>query len=265
MRGHQDDSTFESANKGNFIALLELLSKFDDELNHHLQFGRRNGRYTSKTIQNQLLVIVGNNIRTKVTASIKDDDTFFARDSGIPSIKEMFFDFRFLKKATGLLVSNAIKQSLESHGVDISKARGQAYDGASAMSSDICGVQAQIRTTAPVAVYTHCRSHVLNLSLAASCKIPEIRNMMDTINSLFLFFKLSPKRQRFLEVVLQIKGAPTRKRHLRGLCKTRWVEWHTCFDTFAEMYECLCVSLEAITFPDRHPDLLRVNPDDSES
>ena len=190
---------------------------------------------------------------------------FVARDSGIPSIKEMFFDFRFLKKATGLSVSNAIKQSLDSHGVDISKARGQAHDGASAMSSDRCGVQAQIRTTAPMAVYTHCRSHVLNLSLAASCKIPEIRNMMDTINSLFLFFDLSPKRQRFLEVVLQIKGAPTRKRHLRGLCKTRWVERHTCFDTFAEMYECLCVSLEAITFPDRHPDLLRVNPDDPES
>ena len=82
--------------------------------------------------------------------------------------------------------------------------------------------------------------------------------MMDTINSLFLFYDLSPKRQK-------LSYTPTRKKHLRGLCKTRWVERHTCFDTFAEMYECLCVSLEAITFPNRHPDLVHVNPEDPES
>ena len=53
---------------------------------------------------------------------------------------------------TGLAVATAIKESLSSHDVDISKARGQAYDGASAMSSDRCGVQAQIRKSAPMAI-----------------------------------------------------------------------------------------------------------------
>ncbi len=52
------------------------------------------------------------------------------------------------------------------------------------MSSQNRGVQARIREVAPLAVYT---SHVLNLSIAASCKIPEVRNMVDVINSLFLF------------------------------------------------------------------------------
>lgn len=89
--------------------------------------------------------------------------------------------------------------------------------------------------------------------------------MIDGINSLFLFFDHSPKRQRFLELVLGSKSAPTRKKHLYGLCKTRWVERHTCFDTFAEMYEYICTALEAITFPNRHPDLLQVKPDDPES
>ena len=47
--------------------------------------------------------------------------------------------------------------------------RGQAYDGASAMSSEACGVQGRMRRIAPMALYTHCNSHVLNLSVAAAC------------------------------------------------------------------------------------------------
>ena len=63
LRGHRDDHTSDSVNKGNFIALLNLLAEFDQDLNHHLQFGKKNYRYTSKTIQNQLLAITGDIIR----------------------------------------------------------------------------------------------------------------------------------------------------------------------------------------------------------
>ena len=52
---------------------------------------------------------------------------------------------------------------------------GQAYDGASAMSADISGVQARILELSPLALYTHCRSYVLNLSIATTCKVPEVR------------------------------------------------------------------------------------------
>lgn len=289
LRGHRDDQTSSSGNKGNFIALLDLIANFDERLNHHLEFGKKNCRYTSKTIQNQLITIIGNIIREEVTADLRVDDAvvsiiadevtskhsnqeilavclrFVTWLDKAPLIKEVFVDFCFLKNATGLAIANAIKHSLASHNVDISKVRGQAYDGASAMSSDRCGVQARIRDSAPLAVYTHCRSHVLNLSIASSCKLPEIRNMIDGINSVFLFYDLSPKRQRFLELILETKSAPTRKKHLYGLCKTRWVERHTCFDTFEEMYEYVCISLEAITFPHRHPDLLHVKPGDPDS
>ena len=55
--------------KGNFIAYLR---EFDETLNHHLQFGK-NCRYTSKTIQNQLLGI----IREEITVDIRSDNIFF--------------------------------------------------------------------------------------------------------------------------------------------------------------------------------------------
>ena len=93
-----------------------------------------------------------------------------------------------------LCVLGCYKITTKAKEIDL-KARGQAYDGASAMSSNISGV---IPELAPLAVYTHCRSHVLNLSIAATCQLPEVRNMIDGINSTFLFFHNSPKRQKFL-------------------------------------------------------------------
>ena len=68
-------------------------------------------------------------------------------------------------------------------------------DGASAMSSEACGVQGRIRRIAPMALYTHCNSHVLNLSVAAACRLTSVRNMIGTLNETFLFFHFSPKRQ----------------------------------------------------------------------
>jgi len=62
---------------------------------------------------------------------------------------------------------------LAGNNIDVAFARGQAYDGANAMSSELCGVQGRI---APMALNTHCNSHVLNLSVAA------VKNMIATLN-----------------------------------------------------------------------------------
>lgn len=46
----------------------------------------------------------------------------------------------------------------------------QMYDGASVMASELKGVQAKIKETAPEALFTHCYSHKLNLVLMHSAK-----------------------------------------------------------------------------------------------
>ena len=68
----------------------------------------------------------------------------------------------------GECMSQTIIRCLEDMGLDVSKIRGQAYGGASAMSSKLVGVQAKIREVAPKALYTHCSGHCLNLVLASS-------------------------------------------------------------------------------------------------
>ena len=66
--------------------------------------------------------------------------------------KEVFFDFTYFTRTTGLSIATAIKESLATHNIDISKTRGQAYDSTAAMSSNISGVQMCIRESAPLAV-----------------------------------------------------------------------------------------------------------------
>ena len=50
------------------------------------------------------------------------------------------------------------------------------------MSSDKAGVQTKIREVSPIALYTHCYSHCLNLSISVSCAVQEVRNLISVIN-----------------------------------------------------------------------------------
>lgn len=79
---------------------------------------------------------------------------------------------------------------------------GQGYDGASSMSGRYNGVQKYIRDEHPGALYLHCSAHCLNLAITFSCKIPEIRNCMGTIQSINNFFGY-PKRQNVLQLSIE--------------------------------------------------------------
>ena len=78
-----------------------------------------------------------------------------------PAIRETFLDFLHLKRATGDRIAKAIVAVLNRNGLDVNNIRGQAFDGAGAMSSSNVGTRAQISAQNPLALYTHCRSHIL--------------------------------------------------------------------------------------------------------
>ncbi|XP_065665466.1 zinc finger MYM-type protein 1-like [Hydra vulgaris] len=57
--------------------------------------------------------------------------------------------------------------------------RGQCYDGAAAMSSEIAGLQKLVLQQESRALYVHCRAHNLNLVIQDEIKnIPDIENIM---------------------------------------------------------------------------------------
>ena len=68
------------------------------------------------------------------------------------------------------------------------------------MSSNKVGVQSRVKEVSPLALYTHCNSDVLYLSIASACQIPLIRNMIDVINETFLFLIIHPRGNGFVKL-----------------------------------------------------------------
>ena len=62
-------------------------------------------------------------------------------------------------------IANAILSCLAENNIDVAFARGQAYDGVSAMSSEACGVQGRIKKIAPMALYTYCNTVTFFISV----------------------------------------------------------------------------------------------------
>ena len=104
-------------------------------------------------------------------------------------------------------------------------------------------------TRFPKAVYTWCSSHKLNLCVVKSCDITEVRNMIDKATEVAIFFNYSPQRQRTFEEQIKIycneneqdtvedkNEKRRRKKKLKMLWKTRWVERHDAYNTFKELY-----------------------------
>jgi len=62
--------------------------------------------------------------------------------------------------------------------------------------------------------------------------------MMDSCRELHSFFDNSPKRQRFLDIVIDVlEKGETKKRKLKYLCKTRWIERPSTFETIYNLHE----------------------------
>ena len=106
------------------------------------------------------------------------------------------------------------------------------------MSSSRIGLQACIREKAPLAVYTHCSGHCLNLVISHSCNIPVVTNALDKVQSAFLFFHHSPNQSKVLQQILSCNIAEaTKRKPLLELCKTRWAARHTAYQDFYSVFQ----------------------------
>jgi len=95
-------------------------------------------------------------------------------------VKEEFLGFTEAVDMSAEALSKEILSNLTQWGLDLTKMRGQGYDGASLMAGKFKGVQAQISANYP-ALYVHCACHVLNLALTTASNLPSVRRSMRTI------------------------------------------------------------------------------------
>ncbi|XP_006812758.1 52 kDa repressor of the inhibitor of the protein kinase-like [Saccoglossus kowalevskii] len=189
LRGDHEGIT-TAGNPGNFLGLLCLIAEQDTLLKKHIDSPRdKRGHYLSPQIQNELISVIGslilndlqNEIReSKFYAIMADEATshnteqlslclrFVDKEK---NVREEFVDFMHVHSVTGDAIARAILNSLAEKKLDVSGIRAQTYDGATAMASENVGVQKKIRDVSPLAMYSHCAGHCLNLVIVRSCKV----------------------------------------------------------------------------------------------
>ena len=150
-------------------------------------------------------------------------------------------------ETTGSSLANTIMTKLEAIGLSIGQARGQGYDGASNMSGKFRGVQAKIAEVQPLAVYTHCASHRLNLAIAQACKNKDVSQLLGLISNVNTFLKSSAARTAKLQSHVTEKYPAARTKKLKPLCPTRWVERHDTLILFHDLLPAIVATLEEVS------------------
>ncbi|KAH9384743.1 hypothetical protein HPB48_026756 [Haemaphysalis longicornis] len=216
LRGHRDGGKMDlrtepGENEGNFKALLRLrLCSGNELLKKHLEECSANATYTSWKTQNEIISAYSTITLRKLVAKVNAAKCFgvmagetidiggveqlslCARyvDLEEAVVREEFLQFIPVADMTGRGLANTILSGLSDIGVATEYLRAQAYDGAASMSANYNGVQAHIQQHFPNAMYVHCGSHSLNLSLSSACFVPRSETAWEQFPRYASFFTL---------------------------------------------------------------------------
>lgn len=273
LRGHRDDGQVLLENsstekgEGNFRALLRFrVDAGDKNLEEHLRNAPKNATFVSKTTQNTIIECCGSIITDKIVAKVKrgryfsilvdettdvstqEQLTFCVRylDVETVTLREDVLGFQTVNDLTGEGLTKTILNMLHEFGLSIKDLRGQGYDGGANMAGKLRGVQSRILKEQPLALYTHCSSHCLNLALSKSCNMQAVRNVLGAIGEICNFVRDSPKRTTALQQKIEAKFPEARVKRLKPLCETRWIEKHDSVLLFREMLPAIVDFLEDV-------------------
>ena len=167
-------------------------------------------------------------------------------DSGM-NVREEFICFLYCKWGlSGKNLAKRILEALDDLTLPIDNCRGQGYDGAGAVAGHINGLAAHILRVNTKALYTHCYSHRLNLSVCDTLSILEVNKMLKNVGKAANFINISQTHNMPFADHIENSDLNTKKTKLVSLCKTRWVERVESLDTFQDLFIPLIDTLHDI-------------------
>ena len=275
FRGHRDDSqyhpevgSYSRGGVGNFIELLNMRVRGGDVvLEDHLKKCPKNASYISKTTQNEIINCCGQVITETIIDEVKQSRFFsiIADEAADCSNKEQmslvlrFVDsnfniredfIKFIHCKWGLAgadLAAVILKALADLSLNIEDCRGQGYDGAGAVAGHVNGLSAHILRLNQKALYTHCFSHRLNLVICNACSVPIVKNIMTRVKELSSFFNNSQNRQLLFEKNISIHVKDSKKKKLKDVCRTRWVERIDGLDVFQDLFIAIFFTLKEMS------------------
>ncbi|XP_075655637.1 uncharacterized protein LOC142625795 [Castanea sativa] len=217
FRGH--DESLDSKNRGNFIELIKFTSTFNDKIaSVVLKNAPRNAKYTSPTIQKEILHILASNVRNAIREEIGDAKFCILIDEAQDKskreqmaiilrfvdkngfLKEHFFHVVHVRDTTALTLKKEICDVLSRYNLYIANIRGQECDGASNMRGEWNGLQALFLKECPYAYYVRCMARRLQLALVtASREVKVVHQFFDHLTNIINLAVSSSKRNDELQ------------------------------------------------------------------
>ncbi|GLU10719.1 hypothetical protein SLE2022_275050 [Rubroshorea leprosula] len=169
--------------------MINLLASYNKEVNEVvLRNASQNAKYTSPTIQKEILQVFARKVQVEICKEIGDAKFCLivdeARDESKREqmsivvrfvdkdgfVKERLLDVVHVKETNALTLKQEICSILSHHNLSIQHVQGQGYDGASNMHGEWNGLQALILQDCPYAYYVHCLAHQLQLALIVATR-----------------------------------------------------------------------------------------------
>ncbi|KAK6991092.1 52 kDa repressor of the inhibitor of the protein kinase [Biomphalaria glabrata] len=264
-------------NEGNLRELLKFrVDAGDQVLEKHLKSSASNATYISKTIQTELISLLGESITNTIVQRVKEN-IFFSilldETTDVSGIEQLSLSLRYIlngeiredfvafvdaleyaysqstvdtePKLTGKVLAETVLQLMKDLSLDIRFCIGCGTDRCSVMSSQSCGAAAEISKQATSCTHCICANHCLNLSLSKTSDVQAVRNAMGTIKQVASFFRASAKR-RFLQRQLFKADNESSRNTVMPLCETRWVERHDSVISFRQSLGNIVAALENV-------------------
>ena len=131
-------------------------------------------------------------------------------ESGVP--EEHFIEILPMKKANAESIYSSLVEHCRGKNIQLGRFIGKEFDGAATFSGDKTRVQRRLKELSPLALFVHCRCHVLQLaSVQAANVTPGIKHVYTTLMTLWKFFHYSPKRAESLKEIQKVLDLPKLK------------------------------------------------------
>ncbi|XP_022847547.1 uncharacterized protein LOC111370069 [Olea europaea var. sylvestris] len=155
----RDDERLHVENNDLFLLMIEMVSEFDPVMQEHLRRAKaREIQYTylGKKIQNQLIQLLANQVRSSIVKKVKDAKYFTVildcipyaiqeeqmslivrfvdNSTNLPTVQEHLLEFLKVDDTTGLGLAIELQKALIKIDLDIDDIREQEYDNGSNMS-----------------------------------------------------------------------------------------------------------------------------------
>ena len=216
---------------GNFLGILKLIGRYDSVTGNHLAkvkesqtaHERLQVHYLSADSQNEFIQCCAQKVLDAILHEVESakyysiivnatpdsahvEQTIFIlryihlnADLDTFKLHERFLAFVDCNKKTGKDIAQLIIDTLKKHSIPLTNCRGQGYDNGSNMSGSYKGAQAIIMKNNPLAIFSPCGCHSLNLCVvhSAECCV-QVITFFGVVQQLYNFFSSSPQRWEIL-------------------------------------------------------------------